>query len=122
MPYIDVNEDFSKGTVEKGVSSEWKDGIEARTKGKDVSRSNSVFKDEYGLSLSGPPPATMTPKPSNPTKPLGTTKAGSFTHDWYVGSDTTGKGVHVSHHIGVFYADHGEYTNFVSPPAAAKKP
>jgi hypothetical protein len=122
MPYIDVNEDFGAATVEAGVSQEWKDGIAARTKGQDVTRSNAVFQDQYGVAPSGALPASMTPKPSNPGSPLGTTRVGSFPHDWYVGSPTPGTGVHVSHHVGVFYADHGEYTKFTSPPAAAKAP
>ena len=42
--------------------------------------------------------------------------------NWYVGSPTTGTGVHVSHHVGVFYTDHGEYTEFRSAPFAAKAP
>jgi len=120
MPFIDVNEDFSAATLEKGVSSEWKDGFDARTKGNDVSRGNAVFKDQYGVAVSGTTLASMKPQPSNPGSPLGKTKTGSFTHDWYVGSATIGKGVHVSHHVGVFYSDHGEYTKFTSPPAAAK--
>jgi hypothetical protein len=122
MPYIDVNEDFSIGTFEKSVSSEWKDGFAARTKGKDVTRGNAVFRDQYEVSLVGAPPASMTPKVSNPGSPLGKTRVGSFSHDWYVGGPTTGTGVHVSHHVGVFYTDHGEYTEFKSPPAAAKAP
>jgi hypothetical protein len=121
MPFIDVNEDFSAATLEKGVSSEWKDGFDARTKGSDVSRGNAVFKDQYGVAVSGTLPASMKPQVSNPGSPLSKTKTGSFTHDWYVGSATTGKGVHVSHHLGVFYSDHGEYTNFTSPPVAVKK-
>jgi hypothetical protein len=122
MPYIDVNEDFGTATLEAGVSSEWKDGFAARTKGKDITRGNAVFQDQYRVEPSAAPPASMIPQPSNPTSPLGKTKAGSFPHDWYVGSDTTGKGVLVSHHTGVFYTDHAEYTGFTSPPAAAKAP
>lgn len=38
--------------------------------------------------------------PSNPKSPLGQTLVLTFEHDWFVGSSSTGKGVHVSHHIG----------------------
>lgn len=118
MPYIDVNEDFTMGTVEKGVSSEWKYSLAARSKGNDVARGNAVFKDKYGAEVSAAPPKSMMPKPSNPGKPLGNTRVASFLHDWYVGSPRIGEGVHVSHHVGVLYSDHGEYTKFMSPTAA----
>ena len=120
MPYIDVNEDFGSATLEPGVSSEWTAGFTARTKGSDISHANSVFQDRYGIAPSAAPRASTMPKPSNPGTPLGRTRVGSFPHDWYVGSPATGKGVHVSHHTGVFYADHAEYTKFTSPPPAAK--
>ncbi len=122
MPFIDVNEDFGSATLVKGASSEWKTGFAARTKGSDVTRNNAVFGDQYAVGLSGAPPKTMTPTPSNPKSPLGSTKVGTFQHDWYVGSSTVGKGVHVSRHTGLFYSDHGEYTAFASPPTAAKAP
>jgi hypothetical protein len=122
MPYIDVNEDFGTATFEAGVSSRWKDAFAARTKGSGITHDNAVFRDQYGVALSGAPPASMTPKPSSPNSPLGKTRVGSFPHDWYVGSATTGKGVRVSHHTGTFYTDHAEYTDFTSPPATAKAP
>jgi len=122
MPYIDVNEDFGTATFEAGVSSEWKNAFAARTKGNSVTRGNAVFQDQYRVDPSAAPPASMTPASSNPKSPLGKTKVGAFPHDWYVGSDTTGKGVLVSHHTGMYYTDHAEYTAFTSPPAAAKAP
>jgi hypothetical protein len=118
MPYIDVNEDFGKGVLEPGVSDEWRQAFDARNKGSDVTRGNAVFQDQYAAELSGgAAPPGMTPALTAPQTPLGSTRAGAFSHDWYVGSRTTGKGVHVSHHVGVFFADHGEYTQFSSPPA-----
>ncbi len=122
MPFIDVNEDFGNATLEAGVSSNWKTGFDARTKGSTLSAGNAVFQDQYAIAPSAKPDPKTTPAPSNPGKPLGKTKVGSFPHDWYVGGSTTGNGVHVSHHVGVFFADHAEYTAFTSPPAAAKKP
>jgi hypothetical protein len=117
MPFIDANEDFGTATLERGVSQDWQVAFNARTKGKSITPGNAVFQDRYQASVSGgAPPPTMSPKPSNPLPVLGTTRVGSFDHDWYVGSSTTGSGVHVSHHKGVFFADHGEYTKFQSPP------
>jgi hypothetical protein len=118
MPYIDVNEDFGKAVLEPGVSEVWRQGFDARNKGSDISRGNAVFQDQYAADLGGgAAPPGMTPALTAPQTPLGSTRAGAFAHDWFVGSRTTGKGVHVSHHIGVFFADHAEYTNFSSPPA-----
>lgn len=126
MPFIDVNEDFSAATFEKGVTSEWRDGFGARKKGSDITRDNAVFSDRYAASASGTSKG-VTPAMSKPQSPLGKARVGSFAHDWYVGSATTGKGVHLSHHVGVFYSDHAEYTAFKSPikvakPKAASKP
>ncbi|MFL6621161.1 MAG: DUF4157 domain-containing protein [Sulfurifustis sp.] len=117
LPYLDVNEDFTVGDVEKGVSSHWKDALKARKKGATITGGNAVFDDHYEGSVSGgAPPKDMTPAPTGPQKPLGTTLVGSFEHRWYVGTKTTGAGVHVSTHKGIFFADHGEYTKLKSPP------
>jgi hypothetical protein len=117
MPFMDVNEDFDPGTLERGVSEEWRDPFHARRKGRDLTAGNAVFQDRYQVSPSGAVPATMQPKPSNPLPTLGRTRVGSFSHDWYAGSGVTGQGVHVSNHTGVFFSDHGQYTGFRSPVA-----
>ena len=122
MPYIDTNEDFTVGKLEPGVDKRWGDSLAARHKGSTLTHGNAVFKDNYSASVSGNA-AGMVPPPSNPRSPLGKTLAITFEHDWFVGSATTGKGVHVSHHIGRFYSDHAEYTALVSPiPAAPAAP
>jgi len=121
MPYMDVNEDFDQGTLKRGVSTEWQAPFRARTKGKDVTAGSAMFQDRYQVSVTGgAAPATMRPAPSNPLPTLGTTRVGTFTHDWYAGAGATGQGVHVSRHTGVFFSDHGEYTNFRSHPPARR--
>lgn len=117
LPYLDVNEDFAVGDVEKGVSQHWKDALKARKKGATITGGNAVYEDHYEVSISGgDPPKDMTPVPTGPQKPLGTTLVGHFEHRWYVGTKTTGAGVQVSTHKGLFFADHGEYTKLKSPP------
>ncbi|HEY4724353.1 MAG TPA: hypothetical protein VII92_21035, partial [Anaerolineae bacterium] len=116
MAYIDVNEDFDPGTLEKGVSSEWDAPFKSRAKGGTLTLGDGIFEDNYAASVSGgKPPSTMTPQPNNPQTPLGRTLVGTFRHRWYVGTRTTGQGVNVSVHLGKLYADHGEYNNFASP-------
>lgn len=117
LPYLDVNEDFTVGDVEKGVSQHWKDALKARKKGATITGGNAMFEDHYRVSVDGgSAPKDMTPVPLGPQKPLGTTLVGNFEHRWYAGTKTTGGGVQVSVHKGVFFADHGEYTKLKSPP------
>jgi len=120
MPFMDVNEDFDQGTLERGVSPDLQAPFQSRTKGKDITVGNATFQDRYQLIVTGTPPATMRPVPSNPLPTPSTVRVGSFTHDWYAGSATPGQGVHVSRHTGVFFTDHGEYTNIQSPPPARR--
>lgn len=118
MPFIDANEDFTVGKLEPGTDKAWGESLASRHKGQTVTRGNAVFQDNYKVSPSGAT-ASLTPAPSNPKSPLGQTLVLTFEHDWFVGSSSTGKGVHVSHHIGRFYSDHAEYTKFTSPVASA---
>ncbi len=123
MAYIDVNEDFDAGTLEKGVSSDWDAPFKSRTKGSTLTLGDGTFEDNYAVGVSGgKPPSTMAPQPGNPQTPLGATLVGTFRHRWYVGTRTTGQGVNVSVHLGKFYADHGEYNNFTSPVSPAGTP
>lgn len=122
MPYIDVNEDFTSGRIESGVSSEWNSALAARKKGGTIIDTNASFADNYQAIIRDTPPFTMTPKPQNPQNPLGNQLVGTFTHWWYVGSKTSGKGIKVSEHFGRFFSDHGQYFSFLSPPYFASKP
>jgi hypothetical protein len=123
MPYIDVNEDFTTGTLEQGVSNHWQTPFSSRTKGHTLTLGDAIFHDNYSASLSsGAPPPSMSPSPQNPQTPLGATRVGTFTHWWFIGSSTPGRGVKVSEHIGTLYADHGQYTTFLSPPFYAVRP
>jgi len=117
VPYMDVNEDFTRGTLARGVSAEWRTALDSRTKGSGWTLGSGVFTDKYEASVTGgPPPPTMRPTPVNPQPGRRTTFVGSFRHDWYAGTSVTGGGIHVSRHRGLFFADHGEYRNMRSPP------
>ncbi|PPT06367.1 hypothetical protein CKA32_000478 [Geitlerinema sp. FC II] len=123
MPYIDANEDFTSGTLEPGVSREWHAPFLSRTKGHTLTLSDAVFHDNYTVSVTGgAPPASMSPHPSNPQTPPGNARVGTFTHWWFIGSPTPGRGVKVSEHIGILYADHGQYFGFLSPPFYVVRP
>jgi hypothetical protein len=122
MPYMDVNEDFTAGKLASGTSTEWAEPIHTRSKGSSITLGDAIFEDQYRVVPgSDNLPASMTPKPGNPQSPLGHVLVASFTHDWYVGSRNTGQGVHVSRHIGKFYADHGQYSGFTSPVSSHGK-
>lgn len=117
IPYMDINEDFTKGTVARGVSAEWKTAIESRTKGSGWTLGSGVFTDKYEASVTGgPPPPTMKPTPVNPQPGRRGIFVGRFVHDWYAGTSVIGGGIHVSRHHGFFFADHGEYRKMKSPP------
>lgn len=122
VPYIDVNEDFTSGTLARGVSNDWLAPLRARHKGSTITTGGAEFKDNYAAVASGAPPPSMVPAPENPRSPLGSTPVAEFTHWWYVGSRTPGKGVKVSEHIGRFYSDHGQYLGFLSPPFYVIRP
>jgi hypothetical protein len=117
LPYIDTNEDFTTGKLEPGADKAWGESLATRHKGKTITLGNAVFQDNYAVNVSGSV-AGMKPMPSNPQTPRSTELALSFEHDWFAGSASTGHGVHVSHHVGRFFADHAEYTDFTSPPGA----
>lgn len=120
MPYIDVNEDFTTGTLAPGTDRAWGESLATRPKGNTVTHGNAVFQDNYRVSVSGDV-SGMSPMPSNPQTPRSTTLTVTFEHDWFVGSTSTGKGVHVSHHIGRFFTDHAEYAAFTSPVATGRR-
>jgi hypothetical protein len=123
MPYINVNEDFTAGTLEAGTSSDWRAALAARRKGHTITLGDAIFHDNYRAGVvGGAPPPSFTPRPSNPQSPLGTVRAATFTHWWYVGSPTTGQGVRASEHIGVLYTDHGQYSGFLSPALYVVRP
>src|SRR5262249_59340127 len=78
MPFMDVNEDFDQGTLERGVSTEWQ-AMFRRTKAQDITVGNATFQDRYQVSVAGGKvPATMWPAPSNPLPTLGRARVGSF--------------------------------------------
>src|SRR6185369_12100921 len=97
MPYIDVNEDFTAGQLDPGTSQHWQTAFTNRRKGSTITVTNATFKDQYEAQVSGgAPPQGMAPAPRNPQSPLGTVRAGTFTHTWFVGSRSAGQGVQVS--------------------------
>jgi hypothetical protein len=118
LPYMDVNEDFTVGKPAKGATEQWAQALKDRHKGNDVTRGNGVFTDRYTGEIDVPAAEAkdMHPTPVPPQKPLGHELAATFEHYWYAGSKTPGKGVHVSTHQGLFFADHGEYVKLKSPP------
>ena len=117
LPYMDVNEDFTRGTLERGVSSEWRTAFDARAKGHSITLGNAVFTDQYTAAVTGgPAPSSMRPQPTAPHLGRPSILSGTFRHDWFAGSPSTGQGVHVSRHQAYLYDDHGEYAQLQSPP------
>jgi hypothetical protein len=123
IPYLDVNEDFTPGTLSAGASSHWRAALDARNKGSTLTLGDGTFEDRYDASVQGGTPlATMKPAPEAPRTPLGTQQVGEFEHRWYAGGRTPGAGAQVSDHIGRFFADHGQYFSFLSPPFYVVRP
>ena len=117
IPYMTVNEDFTRGRLRRGISAHWRTAIDARTRGSGTTSGSGVWVDKYEAGVvGGAPPPGMRPIPSHSHPGRRSVLVATFRHDWYAGDPNPGRGVHISRHLAYFFDDHGEYRNIKSPP------